>query len=91
MRSILIAVVLMLAACKTEPFANKPVGQGLKVVEKPVPVYVSIKKELTKRCPWKKKIKPSESVAGAKERGYCLEQYESQFVGVEQVQGKAVP
>lgn len=91
MRAILIVSVLMLAACKTAPVAHKPVEPGLKVVEKPVKVYVSIGKELTKRCPWKRNIKPSESMAGSKERGDCAEQYERQLGAIEQVQGKPVP
>ena len=87
MRTIMIASVLMLAACKTAP--HKPVEPSLKVVEKPVQVYVAIDKELTKRCPWKRKIKPSESVAGAKERGDCLDQYEAQLGTIERISGKA--
>lgn len=89
MRTILIASVLMLAACKTAPGSHKPVEPSLKVVEKPAQVYVAIDKELTKRCPWKRKIKPSESLAGAKERGDCLDQYERQLGAIEQVQGRA--
>lgn len=88
MRSILIASVLMLAACKTAPVSHKPVEPSLKVVEKPVPIYVAIDKELTKRCPWKRKIKPSESVAGAKERGDCLDQYERSLDAIERISGK---
>lgn len=89
MRMILVAVVLVLAACRTLPEAQKPVAPSMKVVAKPVPVYISIDKDLTKRCPWKRKIKPSESLAGAKERGDCLEQYERQLGAIEQIQGKA--
>lgn len=89
MRTIMIASVLMLAACKTAPVAHKPVQPSLKVVEKPVQVYVAIDKDLTKRCPWKRKIKPSESVAGAKERGDCLDQYELQLGTIERISGKA--
>lgn len=86
---LLIAAVLVLAACQSQPQKETP--HAPVVVEVPVATYVPIDGALTRRCQWQKDGKPSAVFTVANGRKRCLLQYEAQFDAIEQVQGKPVP
>ncbi|WP_182656678.1 hypothetical protein [Stenotrophomonas lacuserhaii] len=89
MRRITITAAFLLTACAgQQPKVNPP---ATTVVEVPVATYVPIDSALTKRCVWSRDREPSEVFAVSNGRKRCLLQYEAQFDGVEQIQGKPIP
>ena len=87
----LLLLLLLMSACKSaevkDPMSNCPAA----IIEKPVRMYVPIPAELRKRCRWERDVLPSQSLAAARRRGECLEHYERNLDGIDQVQGKPVP
>lgn len=81
---------LCLAACTTAPVKAPPVPPPT-IIEVPVKVYVPIDAKLRARCAWKRDVLPSQSMAAARERGNCAEQYERQLDAIGKVQGQPVP
>lgn len=91
MKSLALAPALLLAACATvPPSPSCPVPEP-RIIEVPVKIYVPIDAALRKRCPWKRGVPPSQSMAAARERADCLEDYERKFDAIGKVQGKPVP
>lgn len=89
MRAILITAIAFLTACQSAPAkVNAPAPV---FVEVPVATYVPIDAALTKRCSWVRADKPSAVFVVSNGRKRCLELYEAQFEGIEQVQAKPVP
>lgn len=89
MRMTLIMVLALLVGCAgREVRDNSPPPE---VVTVPVVKYVPIDGQLTKRCEWTRNAKPSQVFPVSNGRKRCLEQYEAQLEGIEQVQGKPLP
>lgn len=90
MRIMIIVAAVVLSAC-TQGTVRPDPPKAAEVLPVYVPTYVPIVEELRRRCEWKRACKPSESIDCAKQRGECLDQYERQLDGIDQVQGNAVP
>lgn len=89
MRAFLIIAIAFLTACQSAPAEiNAPAPV---FVEAPVATYVPIDAALTKRCSWVRAAKPSAVFEVSNGRKRCLELYEAQFEGIEQVQAKPAP
>lgn len=89
--SLMLAAALVLTACAKDAVRPNAPQSAAEILTVYVPTYVPIDKELRGRCEWKRSCKPSEGIDCAKQRGDCLQQYERQFDGIDQVQGKPVP
>ncbi len=89
MRMMLIMVLALLVGCAGREVRDNPPPP--EVVTVPVVKYVPIDAQLTKRCEWTRNAKPSQVFPVSNGRKRCLEQYEAQLDGIEQVQGKPVP
>lgn len=80
---------MLLAACQAAP--TKPNLPPAAVIEMPVLVYVPIDADLRRRCQWEQEGMPSQVFSVSNGRKRCLQQYEAQLDGIDQVQGKPVP
>jgi len=89
MRLLMISGLLMLVGCGSVPTASNPPAPA--VIKVPVATYVPIDPELTKRCQWIREDKPSQVFEVSNGRKRCLQQYEAQLDGVQQVQGQPAP
>ncbi|MBS4799357.1 MAG: hypothetical protein KH046_00790 [Stenotrophomonas maltophilia] len=89
MRVIVVATVALLAACQAAPIQPNPPPAA--VITVPVATYVPIDAQLRKRCRWVKDAAPSAVFEVSNGRKRCLDQYEAQLDGIDQVQGKPVP
>lgn len=89
MRVIVVASAALLAACQAAPTKQNP--QPAAVIKVPVATYVPIDAKLRKRCKWVKEAAPSAVFEVSNGRKRCLQQYEAQLDGIDQVQGKPVP
>lgn len=89
MRFTLLLAVSVLAACQAAPTQPNPPPAA--VITVPVATYVPIDAQLRKRCRWVKDAAPSAVFEVSNGRKRCLDQYEAQFDGIDQVQGKPVP
>lgn len=89
MRVIVVAAALLLAACQAAP--TQPNPPPVAVITVPVATYVPIDAQLRKRCRWVKDAAPSAVFEVSNGRKRCLDQYEAQLDGIDQVQGKSVP
>lgn len=89
MRVIVVATAALLAACQAAPTRPNPPPAAVLTV--PVATYVPIDAQLRKRCRWVKDAAPSAVFEVSNGRKRCLDQYEAQFDGIDQVQGKPVP
>lgn len=89
MRMTLMVALVLLAGCTGKAARDNPPPP--EVVTVPVVKYVAIDGQLTKRCEWARNAKPSQVFPVSNGRKRCLEQYEAQLEGIEQVQGKPVP
>ncbi|WP_312325646.1 hypothetical protein [Stenotrophomonas sp.] len=89
MRAFLIIAIALLAACQSA--SGKLNAPAPVFVEVPVATYVPIDAALTKRCNWVRAGKPSAVFEVSNGRKRCLELYEAQLEGIEQVQAKPAP
>lgn len=89
MRVIVVATAALLAACQSAPTKHNPSPAA--VIKVPVATYVPIDAQLRKRCRWVKEAAPSAVFEVSNGRKRCLQQYEAQLDGIDQVQGKPVP
>ncbi|WP_422507146.1 hypothetical protein [Stenotrophomonas sp. GZD-301] len=89
MRIILLTTAALLAACRSAPAPLNPPPPAL--IEMPVLVYVPIDADLRRRCQWEQEGMPSQVFSVSNGRKRCLQQYEAQLDGIDQVQGKPVP
>ncbi|MFL4597074.1 hypothetical protein ACJ6WI_07370 [Stenotrophomonas maltophilia] len=89
MRFALLLAVSLLAACQAAP--TKPNPPPAAVITVPVATYVPIDAKLRMRCKWVKEAAPSAVFEVSNGRKRCLQQYEAQLDGIDQVQGKPVP
>ncbi|CRD61362.1 hypothetical protein [Stenotrophomonas thermophila] len=88
-RLTILAVVAALSAC--QPVPTKPNPPPAAVITVSVATYVPIDPQLRKRCKWVKEAAPSAVFEVSNGRKRCLQQYEAQLDGIDQVQGKPVP
>lgn len=90
---LVIPLLASLTACQTFKGEKEEVPPGVVVrtekVEVIRKVYVPIDADLTKRCPWKRNAKPSESLKEMVIRAGCLKFYEGNLGEIERIQGKA--
>ncbi|HHA2786268.1 TPA: hypothetical protein ACOEPM_001315 [Stenotrophomonas maltophilia] len=89
MRVIVVTSAALLAGCQAAPTKQNP--QPAAVIKVPVATYVPIDAKLRKRCKWVKEAAPSAVFEVSNGRKRCLQQYEAQLDGIDQVQGKPVP
>lgn len=89
MRFPLLLAVSMLAACQAAPVQPNPPPAA--IITMPVATYVPIDPQLRQRCKWVKEAAPSAVFEVSNGRKRCLQQYEAQLDGIDQVQGKPVP
>lgn len=89
MRVIVVTTAALLAACQAAPTKPNPLPAA--VITVPVATYVPIDAQLRKRCKWVREAPPSAVFDVSNGRKRCLLQYEAQFDGIDQVQGKPVP
>lgn len=73
----------LLAGC---PLQARPTPPKIEVVKLPVRQYVPVPPELRKRCDWPKRAPLKDVVEVSRQRRACLEQYESQFDGIDKLQ-----
>jgi len=88
-RRLTILAVAALSACQPAPTKPNPPPEA--VITVPVATYVPIDAQLRKRCKWVKEAAPSAVFEVSNGRKRCLQQYEAQLDGIDQVQGKPVP